>query len=185
MAVEAMQSLQWLEIYKRIKRDPNDLQAFTCLKNRIDRWAKRDFWKHGGLWIDDVVADTCFAVVEHIHDAFGEKTFCAFVVGHYWNVRRRFFKEVQYNIENIPVEEVDPANPPADPEEDRSLAYLLDCIDRLAERERIAINMRWRDEQPYEEVARTLKVKSGNARRIVFNAIQMLGKCIQNKRAQA
>jgi RNA polymerase sigma factor (sigma-70 family) len=185
MNVETLQALEWPSIYRRIKRDPGDSHAFTSLRSKIHRWARRDFWGQGDLWVDDVVDDTCFKVVEHIYEAFGEKCFSGFVAGHYRNVRRRYFREVERSRNNSQLEDVKSSCPPNDSEEDTSFKHLKDCIDRLPVRERTAVTMRYNRTLPYEKVARVLEVKAGNARKIVSMAIKLLRNCMQEKMAPA
>jgi RNA polymerase sigma factor (sigma-70 family) len=183
MAAETQQSLGWPEIHKRLKRDQNDQLALTSLKNKIRRWARRDFWEHGDVWIDDVVEDTCFSVIEHILDT--HKAFSGHVLGLYFNVRRIYRRDVQRGLRALPIEEVNASNPASDSEADIWVNYLEECLDGLPTRERLAVDMRFLKEHSYDEVAEKLKVKYENARRIVFNAKQLLRKCIEKKMARA
>lgn len=178
--------MDWDEIYRRIKKDPDDRQAFSALKGNVERWEKRDFWKHGQFWTDDVVAGTCNTVIDRIDDARGEKTFCGFVIGKYCNVRRHYLKEVKNRLQNVPVEEADSEKEPqSNPEENIKYEPLLECIDLLRDREKCAIRLRFLEELPYCDVAQQLKVEMGNARKIVCVAIELLRKCMQAKMVHA
>jgi RNA polymerase sigma factor (sigma-70 family) len=88
-------------------------------------------------------------------------------------------------MREVPVETVAASNPTSDSEVNILMNYLDACMDGLPARERLAVDMRFLKEHSYDEVAEKLKVKYENARRIVFNAKQLLRKCIEKKMARA
>jgi RNA polymerase sigma factor (sigma-70 family) len=56
---------------------------------------------------------------------------------------------------------------------------LGNCLERLPERDRRAVELRYFQDARTEHIARELQVSPVNARRIVFNGVNRLRKCAQ------
>lgn len=167
--------MEWSEIYRRLRRRLDDGEAWTALEEKVRRWVRRDLWTRGSEVVDDVVADTCSDAVMGLAAARGPDTFAGFVSGHYLNARRRALSAL---ARTQPLEGIDPPAPEAEegPDEEE-LAILRRCLGALPERERRAVELRFFEEAPYDQVSGDLGVTGGNARRIVFNALARLRRC--------
>src|SRR5262245_420430 len=62
-----------------------------------------------------------------------------------------------------------------------ALAHLRDCLGRLTERARLALEMRFRDESSREEIAAALEITEHGAKNLMQRAKQQLRECIENK----
>ena len=63
--------------------------------------------------------------------------------------------------------------------DDPRFAVLDACLERLPERDRRAVELRYFAKARAEQIAQELRVSEGNARRIVFNGVNRLRKCAQ------
>jgi len=171
--------MEWAEIYRRLRRRLDDAEAWTALEEKVRRWARRDLWMRGAEVVDDVVADTCSDAVMGLAAARGAETFAGFVGGQYLNARRRALRAL---ARTQSLGDMDPPEPVGEegPDEEE-LAILRRCLAALPERERRALELRWLEEPPvpYDTLATALAVTGGNARRIVFNALARLRRCVQ------
>jgi RNA polymerase sigma-70 factor (ECF subfamily) len=61
------------------------------------------------------------------------------------------------------------------------LAHLRDCLGRLTERARLALEMRFRGESSREEIAAALEITEHGAKNLMQRAKQQLRECIENK----
>jgi RNA polymerase sigma factor (sigma-70 family) len=170
--------VEWPTICTRLRSDPNDQAAWEALEVGVRACARSRLRDLGADSIEDVVADTCAIVVMDLASAYGPETFRGFVFGKYRNVEKGALK--LGSARRAPLD--DAANIPASPSSDvfdRRLAVLGDCLERLPERDRRAVELRFFQEARAEHIARELQVTAGNARRIVFNGVNRLRKCAQ------
>jgi RNA polymerase sigma factor (sigma-70 family) len=125
---------------------------------------------------DDVVADTCSSVVLSIAKARGGQTFAGFVKGWYLNARRRALRELARQPDLLPETAATSDNlySACDP----GLDLVRQCWKLLTARERMAVKLRYFDEASSEQIAHALQVAPGNARRIVFNGLAKLRRCV-------
>jgi RNA polymerase sigma factor (sigma-70 family) len=171
--------LAWSEIYSRLCGDRDDHQAFQALQRRVARWAHRQLNSPTSLreQSDDVVADTCAAVVLGLGQAYGAETFSGFVYGHFLSARRRYLRFSR--MELVPLDDLQmPAHAEVDPSVDE-LALLRRCLLGLTPRERQAVELRYFADVSSREIARALGVSETNARRIVFNGITHMRRSVQ------
>jgi RNA polymerase sigma factor (sigma-70 family) len=172
------EALGWPQIYTRLQRDPEDGDAFAWLERRVTRWVERQLL-HPSLRAhhEDVVADTCAAVLTSVDDAYGAETFSAFVYGLYLNARRRAFRIAREPA--VPLGALDHVeHTPSHPDPDEIL-LLGHCLKELPDRERRAIELRYLSDASTAEIARALNVSESNARRIVFNGLRRLRKSMR------
>jgi len=163
--------LAWSAIYSRLCFDRGDHQAFQALQRRVARWAHRQLNSPTSLreQRDDVVADTCAAVVLGLGQAYGAETFSGFVYGHFLSARRRYLHFSR--LELVPLDDLQMAGyTEVEPHADE-LALLRRCLVGLTPRERRAVELRYFDDVSSREIASALGVTETNARRIVFNGI--------------
>jgi RNA polymerase sigma factor (sigma-70 family) len=170
--------VDWATICTRLRADTNDQAAWDALEARVRVWA------HGRLRglsreiVEDAVADACASVVLDLPAARGPETFKGFVLGKCLNVAKGAFRLDQ--LERISIERtLDIADGPAEAADDPRFAVLDACLDRLPDRDRRAVELRYFAKARAEQIARELHVSEGNARRIVFNGVNRLRKCAQ------
>jgi RNA polymerase sigma factor (sigma-70 family) len=166
--------MDWEEIYARLVCDDEDATAHAALERRVRGWARRALRRRGWHAVEDAVADTCSSVAVSLRAARGAETFVGFVYGHFLNVRHRVARQYP------PAETLDGVDVPAPPvsgdrsPSERHLVALRCALEELPERERRAVALRYLEELSAAEIARTLGVSEGNARRIVFNGLARL-----------
>lgn len=168
--------LDWPEIYRRLKLNYEDEVAWMALEGRVREWARPALWQNGWHVVDDVVADTCATVALAIAQARGAPTFAGFVYGHFLNARNRALAERRALVE--PIEIDPPAAEPTLPTPDE-IELLRQCLARLSERERLAVEQRYLDDAPYAAVAELLLVAENNARQIAFRGLARLRECVR------
>jgi RNA polymerase sigma-70 factor (ECF subfamily) len=61
------------------------------------------------------------------------------------------------------------------------LDHLRDCLTRLTERARLALEMRFRGEQSRSEIAKALEITEHGAKNLMQRAKQQLKECLENK----
>lgn len=171
--------MEWPEIYKRLKRDPDDTQAWDALEQHVRAWARPQLWDLGWHVVEDAVADTCSTVVLCIARARAAETFSNFTYGHYLNVRRRVLSAHRWR--HAPLDGFDPPAPPEAAEPDERVAMLRACLDGLPPRDRQAVQLRYFEDHSSEQIAAALGVTAGNARRIVFNGLARLRRCLAHR----
>src|SRR5262245_8517758 len=89
----------WSVLYERLRENPNDPLAFEALASRVRGWTRMHRTEPGAVrYGDDIVADTCSAVIVGIADAYGAATFPSFVYGHYRNARRRLLQDARFAV---------------------------------------------------------------------------------------
>jgi len=170
--------VEWAAICTRLRADPNDQAAWSALESSVRGWARSRFRDLGDDSIEDIVADTCSCVVLDLDAAHGPATFRGFVLGKYLNAAKGVMK-----LASMPRAALDDAvNLPAAVTSDvfdQRLAVLGHCLERLPERDRRAVELRYFQGARAEQIARELRVSAVNARRIVFNGVNRLRKCAQ------
>jgi RNA polymerase sigma factor (sigma-70 family) len=171
-----MGPLEWSEIYARLVRNRDDLQAWESLEQRVRQWAQPALWQFGWHIVDDTVADTCSSSLIALNGARGAETFAGFVYGHYLNARRRILALARRS--EAPLDALELAAPIDLEALDDRLAILRRCLDSLPGRDREAIHLRYFEECSAEKIAAALNVSVGNARRIVFNGLARLRRCM-------
>jgi RNA polymerase sigma-70 factor (ECF subfamily) len=62
-----------------------------------------------------------------------------------------------------------------------ALDHLRDCVQRLTERARTALEMRFRGEQSRAEIAKALDITEHGAKNLMQRAKQQLRECVENK----
>jgi RNA polymerase sigma factor (sigma-70 family) len=170
--------VEWHEIYSRLRRDREDGQAWVALEQGVRAWARPELWGRGWHVVDDVVADTCSAVVVGLEGAHGGGTFAGFVRGHYLNARRRALRE-GHRPEVSLVSGFDvPAPAPETWPDEEELSALRRCLAVLPLREREAVRLRYFEGQSSAEMGAALGVTEGNARRILCLGMARLRRCL-------
>jgi len=61
------------------------------------------------------------------------------------------------------------------------LDHLRDCLQRLTDRARLALEMRFRDDQSRADIAKALEITEHGAKNLMQRAKQQLKECIENK----
>lgn len=168
---------EWSEIYRRLDLDRGDRVAYAALQRRVHAMARPALSRCGWQIVEDVVEDTCSAVVVSLEKARGPDTFRGFVVGTYLNTRRFYLEQrhASTSLEGIDVADTMPSNPEHD-----ELALLRQCVDQLPPRERTAVLLRFIEDAPYRLIAEALKVTENNARQIVHAATVRLRACARS-----
>ena len=170
--------VEWSTICVRLRADQNDQAAWDALAARVRARARARLLEHGEDLVEDVVADTCAAVVLDLDAARGPDTFKGFVLGKYLNVQKGALKLVKARRTSLDQALDIPAGPPSDAL-DRRLLVLDRCLEGLPERDRRAVELRYFEQARAEHIARELRVSPVNARRIVFNGVNRLRRCAQ------
>lgn len=170
--------IEWRDIYHRLRDDPNEASALRALVQRVSLWASHQLSAPAELRSlrEDVVQETCAAVVIGLESAYGEDTFAGFVYGHFLNARRRAIRLTSRGV-SIPLDDIDVAAPisPSEPTEEE-LRLLQRCLLSLPPRERRAIELRYFGDASAAEIALKLGVSECNARQIVFKGLSRLRK---------
>jgi RNA polymerase sigma factor (sigma-70 family) len=174
------QSVEWPDIYARLRRDREDAPAWEALERGVRGWARPDLWDHGWHVVGDVVADTCSAVVVTLEAAHGGETFVGFVRGHYLNARRRAFRDRRRpEVPLAPDGDLPVPAPESWPAEEQ-LRALKRCLSTLSPREQVAVRLRHFEGRTSAEMATVLGVTEGNARRILCLGVARLRRCLQD-----
>ena len=170
--------MDWATICTRLRFDSNDQAAWDALEARVRAWA---FGRLRGLSaeiVEDAIADMCASVVMDLPTARGPDTFKGFVLGKCLNVAKGAVRLAE--LERVSLDRaVELAETPAETADDPRFAVLDHCLERLPERDRRAVELRYFAKARAEQIARELRVSEGNARRIVFNGVNRLRKCAQ------
>jgi RNA polymerase sigma factor (sigma-70 family) len=170
--------VEWSTICTRLRADPNDQAAWDALAARVRARTRARLFEHGEDLVEDVVADTCAAVVMDLATARGPETFQGFVLGKYLNVVKGAIRLARIRRASLDVALDIPAGPPSDVFDAR-LLVLDRCLEGLPERDRRAVELRYFQQARAEHIARELRVSAVNARRIVFNGVNRLRRCAQ------
>jgi RNA polymerase sigma factor (sigma-70 family) len=174
----AAHGVDWATICTRLLDDANDQAAWAALEARVRVWAFERLRDLGSEAVEDAVADMCTSVVLDLAAARGPETFRGFVLGKCLNVAKGAVRLAAY--ERVPLDRVvDLANASQLSDDDPRFAVLDACLERLPERDRRAVELRFYAEARAEQIALELRVSAGNARRIVFNGVNRLRKCAQ------
>lgn len=175
--IDTRQALDWSEIYYRLADDPSDSLAWIGLSTWVSLWARKALGGWGAAAIEDAVADTCASIVHGFAKARGAETFSGFAYGQFLNVRQRLVRRRLVSVQ--PLDAIDvPDDVPDRPAPDE-IALLRKCLAELAQRERRAVELRYFEDAPADQIAATLGVTVVNARRIVFNGLAHLRACAQ------
>jgi RNA polymerase sigma factor (sigma-70 family) len=174
--------MDWPDIYQRLRRDPEDAQAWYALEARVRAWAGAELSNRGSAVRDDVVAEACAAAVMSIDKARGSDTFGVFVKGQYLNARRRALRDQARQPQPLTAELQSSYAP--DIRDALPLDILQECFATLPDREQRAVGLRYFDEAGSEEIANDLGVAPGYARRIVFNGLARLRQCVRARLMQ-
>jgi RNA polymerase sigma factor (sigma-70 family) len=163
---------KWNVLYERLRENPNDALAFAALAGRVRGWTQMHLAEPGASrYGDDIVADTCSAVIIGIDDAYGAETFPSFVYGHYRNARRRLLQECRFAVPlgDLDLPDIAASHPTPD-----ELSLLERCLADLPPRERRAVELRYFSHASTREIADALGVTVVNARQIVFSGLTRL-----------
>jgi RNA polymerase sigma factor (sigma-70 family) len=166
--------LTWETIYSRLLSDREDQQAWSALCALVARHARRDLGQRGWHIVEDVVADTWASVALSFDRAHGAATFHGFVLGHYWNARRqalRTHERAGVALDDVDLVELSPEEDAPDP---RRVEQLRSALQQLPARERTAVVLRYFEDASAAGIGQVLGTTEGNARQIVFRAIQQL-----------
>lgn len=170
--------VDWATICTRLRFDSNDQAAWDALEGRVRVWAVDRLRGLGSEIVEDAIADMCASVVMDLPAARGPDTFRGFVLGKCLNVAKGAFRLGQ--LERVSLDRaVELADVPSATADDPRFAVLDHCLERLPERDRRAVELRYFAKARAEQIARELRVSEGNARRIVFNGVNRLRKCAQ------
>jgi RNA polymerase sigma factor (sigma-70 family) len=162
----------WTVLYERLRLNPNDAVAFAALAGRVRGWTRTSLAEPGAArYGDDIVADTCSAVILGIEDAYGAETFPSFVYGHYRNARRRLLQDSRFAV---PLGDLDPPDSSVSQPAPDELSLLERCLSALPPRERRAVELRYLGHASTREIADALGVSVVNARQIVFSGLTRL-----------
>jgi RNA polymerase sigma factor (sigma-70 family) len=168
--------VDWATICTRLRADPNDRPAWDALDARVRAWAYGRLRGIRSEIVEDAVADVCSNVVLDLEAARGPDTFRGFVLGKCLNVAKGAVRLAER--ERVPLTVVDEIAALAAAEPDDPRYGVLDrCLERLPDRDRRAIELRYFAKARADQIAHELRVTEGNARRIVFNGINRLRKC--------
>jgi RNA polymerase sigma factor (sigma-70 family) len=167
----------WAGLYRRLARDRNDQHGWDTLEASVRAWAQQDLWQRGWTVVDDAVAESCADVVLGLEKARGPETFAGFVRGQYLNVRRRVLQRLRLPVTSLP--QLDPPALDDGVLDERRWRALDDCLAMLPTRDREAVRLRYFAQATAERIAAALGVRPGNARRIVFNGVARLRRCLQ------
>lgn len=170
--------MDWATICTRLRQDRNDRPAWDALEAGIRAWAYGRLGDLGSEAVEDAVADMCASVVLDVESARNPETFRGFVLGKCLNVAkgaRRLARLERVWLDRALELVAAPSGEDADPR----FAALDACLDRLPVRDRRAVELRYFADARAEQIARELQVTEGNARRIVFNGVNRLRKCVQ------
>ena len=170
--------MDWATICTRLRFDSNDQAAWAALEARVRAWAFERLRGLPGDVVEDAIADTCASVVMDLPAARGPDTFRGFVLGKCLNVAKGAFRLAE--LERVSLDRaLELAASPSAAADDPRFAVLDACLERLPERDRRAVELRYFAKARAEQIARELRVSEGNARRIVFNGVNRLRKCAQ------
>ena len=167
--------MDWPEIYARLKRDREDGPAWDTLEQVVRSWARpRSYKDRGWHVVDDVVADTCSAVVVSF-DAGPRRGDVR------WLRPRplpqlppaRLPRGAAPRIPLTPTFDV-PAPEPEDGASEDELRALRHCLSRLPPRELAAVRLRYFEERSSADIAAVLRVTEGNAGRILCLGVARL-----------
>lgn len=170
--------MDWATICTRLQLDSNDQAAWDALEARVRVWAFGRLRGLGSEIVEDAIADMCASVVLDLPAARGPETFRGFVLGKCLNVAKGAFRLTE--LERVSLDRaLELAASPSGSADDPRFAVLDACLERLPERDRRAVELRYFAKARAEQIARELRVSEGNARRIVFNGVNRLRKCAQ------
>jgi RNA polymerase sigma factor (sigma-70 family) len=170
--------VDWATICTRISTNPNDADAWNALEVRIRVWALGHLGDLQGEFVEDAIADMCSSVVLDVSSARGPETFRGFVLGKCLNVAKGARRRVVPG--RTPLDVGMPlAGTPSTDAEDARYRVLDDCLARLPERHRRAVELRYYADAGAEQIARDLGVTTVNARQIVFTGLTRLRRCAQ------
>ena len=170
--------MDWATICTRLRVDSNDQAAWDALEARVRIWAFGRLRGLGSEIVEDAIADMCASVVLDLPAARGPDTFRGFVLGKCLNVAKGAVRlaELERVFLDRAVELADVSSAEGD---DPRFAVLDACLERLPDRDRRAVELRYFAKARAEQIARELRVSEVNARRIVFNGVNRLRKCAQ------
>jgi RNA polymerase sigma factor (sigma-70 family) len=170
--------VDWATICTRLRVDSNDQVAWAALEARVRAWAAGRLRGLGSDLVEDAIADMCSSVVLDLGAARGPDTFRGFVLGKCLNVAKGAYRLAE--LERVSLDRaLELAASPSAGADDPRFAVLDACLERLPERDRRAVELRYFAKARAEQIARELQVSEGNARRIVFNGVNRLRKCAQ------
>jgi RNA polymerase sigma factor (sigma-70 family) len=165
----------WPGLYARLKSNPEDTAAYGELGATVDTWARTEFSQQADR--DDVVAETCSAVVLGIDKAYGAATFEGYVRGHYFNARRRAHQRVQRST--ISLGEVELVDAPSDELAPDERDLLERCLAELPPLQKVAVEMRYLAGASSVAIAETLRVSPANARQLISRGLARLRSCAE------
>lgn len=132
-----------------------------------------------GEFVEDAIADMCSSVVMDVSSARGPETFRGFVLGKCLNVakgaRRRAVPGRVTLDEGLSI-----SGSPSQDADDARFRVLDDCLQRLPDRNRRAVELRYYENAGAEQIARDLGVTTVNARQLVFMGLTRLRRCTQS-----
>jgi RNA polymerase sigma factor (sigma-70 family) len=170
--------VDWATICTRLRFDSNDQAAWDALESWVRVWAVDRLRGLSSETVEDAIADMCASVVMDIAAARGPDTFRGFVLGKCLNVAKGAFRLAE--LERVSLDRaIELADVPSETADDPRFAVLDHCLERLPERDRRAVELRYFAKARAEQIAQELRVSAGNARRIVFNGVNRLRKCAQ------
>jgi RNA polymerase sigma factor (sigma-70 family) len=170
--------VDWATICTRLRFDSNDQAAWDALEACVRTWAFGRLRGLGSEIVEDAIADMCASVVMDLPAARGPDTFKGFVMGKCLNVAKGAYRSAE--VERISLDRaIELPDTSSETADDPRFAVLDACLERLPERDRRAVELRYFAKARAEQIARELRVSEGNARRIVFNGVNRLRKCAQ------
>lgn len=170
--------MDWATICTRLRFDSNDRDAWDALEARVRIWAFGRLRGLGSEIVEDAIADMCASVVMDLPTARGPDTFKGFVMGKCLNVAKGAYRLAA--VERVSLDRaIELPDASSETADDPRFAVLDACLERLPERDRRAVELRYFAKARAEQIARELRVSEGNARRIVFNGVNRLRKCAQ------
>lgn len=176
--------MDWAEIYRRLQRSRQDVEAWRALERRVRVMARQTLHQRGDALIEDVVADACATVTLGLDKVRDVETFDGFVRGHVLNARRRVL--AFYQTPAFPLGQLDvpaPPDPATDDVPDEARGMLERCLRELPARQRRAVELRYLEDASIAGVAAELRVTENNARQIVFRGVARLRVCVQQQQA--
>jgi RNA polymerase sigma-70 factor (ECF subfamily) len=141
----------------------------------VAAWARSDFRQLADR--EDVVAETCSLVILGIDKAYGAPTFDGFVLGHYFNVRRRARRWTQRPT--VGLDEVEVTEPERDEVAPDEVELLERCLASLPPQQKAAVEMRHLAGASSAEIAAALAISRDNARKLISRGLEGLRACFE------
>ncbi|HAN16783.1 MAG: hypothetical protein EBQ56_09990 [Proteobacteria bacterium] len=168
------------QIHDRLSINLKDQGAYEDLEFHIKRWIRADGIHDQVHGDGEVLNDTLFRVFTGFHRARGRETFRGFVMGEYWNARKRSRADRRLvSFDPTLHDRIDDGMP----ETDDMARECMDWLRKTYPHQYKAIIMKEVEGCDYRTIAATLGIAEGNARQSVSRGKQALRECVSVKRS--